>query len=182
MAFAWDETKEQAAVLVAVGELTGQEICKECGIVESTLYLWKNSEEFQSRVQENRDEIRKRVFSEGVADLANRVRRYNRRWNQINRIFEQRAADTTHAGVPGWDTGLLCHEQKSLGSGEIATVIDVYKADVGTIKEERELAKQAAQELGQWEEKTRTSFDLSSLSDEDLLALERLSSKIAPKS
>lgn len=181
-AFKWDETKETAAVLLAVGELTNEEVAEKVGVDRVTLYRWSLLQEFKDRITANQEEIRKRVFSEGVADLAGRVRRYNKRWNQINRIFEARAADATHAGVPGWETGLLCHEQKSIGSGELATVIDQYKVDVGTIKEERELAKQAAQELGQWEEKTKTSFDLSNLSDEDLNALERISSKITPKS
>lgn len=159
MPFDWDAPKEKAAVLVALGELTNAQIAEQCEVGESTIYNWKGSTEFKERVEENKEEIRKRVFTEGIGDLLARVRRYNKRWGQIDQVFAERAADPAHSSVPGWTTGLLCHEQKSLGSGDLATVIDVYRVDVGTIKEERELAKQAAQDLGQWSEKKDVTTD-----------------------
>ncbi len=174
--------QEVAAVELALGDKSETKIAEEAGVDRRTVYNWRLNEVFAKRVEENKAEIRKQVLEEGIANVVTRVRRYNKRWNQLNTVFDERAEDKSHASVPGWTTGLLCHEQRSIGSGDLATVVDIYKVDVGSIKEEREIAKQAAQELGQWEEKTRHSFDLSKLTDEELEAFERISSKITPGS
>lgn len=174
--------QEQAAVLVAVGELTTEEIAAEIGVTDRTIYNWKSEDVFKARVEENKEEIRKRVFSEGIADLSNRVRRYNKRWNQIDQIFRERSQEPLDILQPGVSTGLLRKITRTVTTkaGDCIQT-EWFEPESPLLKEERELAKQAAQELGQWEEKTRTSVDLSNLSDEDLEALERISSKIAPK-
>ena len=123
--------------------------------------------------------LRDQVLTEGISNVADRIRRYDQRWNQIHQIFQERGADPAHADTPGWRTGLLCHEQKSIGAGALATIVDMYRVDTAALKEERDLAKQAAQELGQWTEKTESSFDLSSLSDEELEVLERIRAKVS---
>jgi hypothetical protein len=56
---------------------------------------------------------------------------------------------------PGADKGLLARSYKQLGSGEDATIVEEYAVDGVLLKELREHEKQAAQELGQWSEKSR---------------------------
>lgn len=179
MAFKWDATKENAAVLLAVGELTIEQIAQQCDVVEATIYNWKTSNEFQARVEENREELRKRVFTEGIADVANRLRRLNKRWNQIDQIFRERADEPLDRLQPGTSTGLLRKvvQTKTTKSGDVFQT-EYFVPESDLLREERELSKQAAQELGQWEEKTRTSFDLKNLTDEDLETLDRLTSKL----
>jgi hypothetical protein len=168
----------KAAVMAANGA-SHTEIAEAVDRAPDTICEWAQTDEFKRLVQEQLDAARKVILETGIADRVERVKRLGKRWNQINEVFQARANDPGHISVPGWDTGLLCHEQKSLGSGDLATVVDVYKVDTATIKEEREISKQAAQELGQWTEKVQTSYDLSNLSDEELEALERISNKLA---
>jgi predicted transcriptional regulator len=176
--FTWTPEKEIAAMELSVGGKANYEVAELLGVTPVCVAQWKQKPEFQERMKENFKEFRQRVMSEGIADRINRIKRLNLRWNQLNSVFEKRAKDPFFKdSVPGWDTGLMTHEQKSIGSGDLATVIDVYRVDVATIKEEREIAKQAAQELGQWEEKTRHTIDTSLLTDEELEVLERVHSR-----
>jgi predicted transcriptional regulator len=175
--FTWTPEKEIAAMELSVGGKANYEVAELLGVTPVCVAQWKQKPEFQERMKENFKEFRQRVMSEGIADRINRIKRLNLRWNQIDKVFKDRSKDTSHMSVPGWDTGLLTHEQKSIGSGELATVIDVYRVDTPTIKEEREIAKQAAQELGQWEEKVRQVIDTSLLTDEELEIVERIQSR-----
>ena len=173
--FEWTEQRERAAALIAKGELTMEQIADEidCGV--ATLYRWKDNEEFITRVAANVAKIREAVLSQEIGEIYKRVLRLNKRWQQIDKVISARAADPEMQKVPGGDTGLLCRDVKIIGGGEFAKVVDVYKFDAALIKEERELAKQAAQECGQWLEKT--SVDLTtggkpfeSLTDEERTA------------
>lgn len=143
----------QAAAFVAVGELTEREIAEKVGVTDRTLRNWKGNPIFAAEVEAFKAEAARKALEVGIANRQVRLKRLNARWDQIDRIFRQRASDPNHIGVPGHDTGLLAHEQRSIGGGELATVVDIYKADTPLLKEERELAKQAAIELGQWQEK-----------------------------
>lgn len=175
--FVWNERTELAVVLLAQGE-SKVGVAEACGVAKSTIFNWLKVREFAQQVEETKRVMRDQVLQEGIANLVNRVRRYDLRWNQIDQFFRERGADPAHTAYPGWKTGLLCHEQKSIGAGALACIVDMYKVDTATIKEERDLAKQAAQELGQWTEKSETSFDLSGLSDEELETLERIRGKV----
>ena len=155
--FKWDKTKETAAALLAVGELTYQEIAAQCGVTSRSIINWLGEEQFKARVDSNVEEIRKKVLSHGIADLVQRVKRLDKRWNAIDRLIAARGMSLRD--VPGGETGLLCKEQKVLGGGEFSEVVDVYKVDAALLKEERELAKQASIELGQWQEKTAIMTD-----------------------
>jgi hypothetical protein len=56
------------------------------------------------------------------------------------------------AAVPGGKSGLLVHNVKSIGSGEFAERVDLYEVDTGLLQQCLALEKQAAQEVGDWEE------------------------------
>jgi hypothetical protein len=72
----------------------------------------------------------------------------------MRRVIEQRGR--AMSGVePGADTGLLVRTLKTVGSGFDAKVVAEYEVDTGLLKELREHEKQAAQELGQWSDKSR---------------------------
>lgn len=78
------------------------------------------------------------------------------------RVIEARSKDM--AEVPGGDTGLLVRKLKSIGSGENTKTVEEYAVDTGLLSELREHEKQAAQELGQWinksnVEQTTKSYD-----------------------
>ena len=158
--FEWDVNRETAASLLAIGELTNDEIAERLDIGIATLYRWKNYQEFKDHVLKLRAALREEVLYNEIADIVHRVRRYNKRWKQIDRLIDARAKQ--HSNIPGGDTGLLVRDIK--GRAEH----DVYFFDAALIREERELAKQTAQDLGQWTEKHE--HDFSRLSDEELIA------------
>ena len=65
------------------------------------------------------------------------------------------------AGVPGGATGLLVRDYKGKNAGAPA-----YRVDTALIAELRALMRQAAEELGQWVEKSETNtLSLKELAD-----------------
>jgi cytochrome P450 len=153
--FQWTARREEAAMLVAMDELTNAAICARVGISPATLARWKNSPQFASRVEEHLGSCRAEVRVRGIAQLERRVQALDDRWNRMRRLIEERAADRELAGVPGGTTGLIVKRTKAAGSGETFQLIDEYVVDAALLRELREHEKQAAQELGQWVE-TRT--------------------------
>jgi hypothetical protein len=151
--FRWNAASEEASLLVAQGELTNREVAVKVGVAPRTLDNWKADGEFQDRVKGHVADIRESVRRRGIAVMENRVRALQNRWERMNRVMDERAADPAMAKVPGGTTGLLVHNVKSIGAGMAAERVDLYELDAALLKEMREHEKQAAQELGQWSEK-----------------------------
>lgn len=146
--FLWSNASTEAAQLLAVGELTNEEIAERVGVHTSTLWRWRKNAAFSARVEEHLEEIRAEIRRRGIGVVERRVDAFDRLWNKLHRVIADRADDMK--GVPGGSTGLLVRKFKTLGSGENAKTVEEYAVDTGLISEIRELGKQAAQELGQW--------------------------------
>lgn len=162
--FRWTPEKETAAHDLAMAELTDAKIAEKAGVVRETIWAWKQSPEFTDRIDEHLSVIREKVRAQGIAILELRVRRLNDHWRRMQQVVEDRAADPDMANAPGGSTGLLVRKFKMIGSGDSATMVEEYEFDAALLKELREHEKQAAQELGQWTEKTsveeiRKSYD-----------------------
>lgn len=151
--FRWTVQTERAAQLLADGKLTLGEIAEELDIDPKTLWNWRKESEFAARVEELLEAFRQEVRRRGIAVRERRLQVLDDTWDRLQRVIQERADDPTHANVPGWKTGLLVHNVKSVGGGDNATVVDLYEIDTGLLRELREHKKQAAQELGQWTEK-----------------------------
>lgn len=143
--FEWDAKKDEAALLVAKGELTNEKIAEKVEIGVATLYRWKDYQEFKERVEELVLVFREEALKHEIGDLGKRLKRYNKRWQQIDQLISARSVAPENQEVAGGTTGLLARDIK----GEVY----VFKFDAALVKEERELAKQASIELGQWQEK-----------------------------
>lgn len=127
------------------------------------------------------------VRDEGISSRQNRVDALNDRWHRMKQVIDERAVEPGIENVPGGSTGLLVRSHKMIGSGRDATVVEEYGVDVGLLKEMRAHEQQAAQELGQWADKTEISGpnggplqagpNLSALSDEELRAYRELLAK-----
>jgi hypothetical protein len=160
------KAKLDVAGALAAGK-TVPEAAQGAGVVPSTVKRWqKGDAEFKRLIEEAKKMLEQETLKASITDRAARIARLQKRWDAIDVLIQARADDPQHMSVPGTETGLLAHEQKSLGSGELATVVDVYRADVALLKEERGLAKQAAIEMGEWQEKIQ--HDFTTLPDEDL--------------
>jgi len=139
----------RVARLYAEGWLNKRQICKRSKINRTTLFNWLKLDEFNAQVKTFRDDYVKRVRTEGIASLENRIRLYNQMENRLRRVIDERAKDPTMKSVPGGKTGVLVRRMKSIGSGENQTMVEEYEVDTATLKELREMAMQASKELGQ---------------------------------
>jgi AcrR family transcriptional regulator len=149
-----------AAQLIAEAKLTHDEIAKRVGLSRQAVYAWRKKPEFAAEVERALDERRREIRRTGIAVLERRVAALNDRWLRMQQVIEARAADPTMQVVPGGPTGLLVHTVKGVGRGEDFQLIDLYEVDTGLLNELRQHEKQAAQELGQWTEKSQSSVEL----------------------
>lgn len=85
-----------------------------------------------------------------LAVRESRLARLEDRSKRLDLVMTERAAEMTD--VPGGKSGLLVRRLKSIGSGESAQVVEEYELDRTLLAEAREHEKQAAMELGQWQE------------------------------
>lgn len=99
------------------------------------------------------------IESRAIADLQTRIDGYNERRNALLRIVAERAIHPDYAKVPGGRTGWLVRTIKQIGGGENAQIVEEYAFDAALHRELRELEKQAAQDLGQWQD--RKSVDIT---------------------
>ena len=154
--FRWNAQRDQAAMALAEDRLTDEQIAQSLGLSRASIAVWKRHPDFTQRIEDNRALLLKAVEAKGIADRRNRVNALNRRWEKMQQIIEERAADPSMADVAGGDTGLLAHSVKGVGSGTGVELIDVYEVDTGLLRELRAHEEQAAKELGQWVEKQQT--------------------------
>lgn len=154
--FEWTEARVNAAELIAARNLTHQEIADRVGVDRRTLWVWRKREEFASRVEEITEEYRAETRRIGIADKERRLAALNDRWGRLRRVMEERAEDSAVANAPGGTTGLIVRQLKSVGSGDSAMVVEEFSIDTGLLRELREVEKQAAVELGQWNEAPAT--------------------------
>lgn len=140
--FRWTRRRLEAVRLVADDTASDEEIARQLGISRVTLARWKAHSAFQAELTRYVERCREQVTAKGIADKRNRLDEYNARWNALKEIRRQRSL--AMAGVPGGSTGLMADR------GNMGCTVDV-----GMLREMRELEKQAAIEMGEWNEKDR---------------------------
>lgn len=64
--FAWSPKSEEAAQLIAMGELSYPEIAERVGAARSTLWEWRRIPEFAARIEEHQEEIRAEIRRRGI--------------------------------------------------------------------------------------------------------------------
>lgn len=144
----------EAAQLLAEGEMTDVAIAERFGITRQTLWNWRQKPEFAALIDEQLSGFKAEVRRRGLASVDHRVKALNDRWVRMRRVIEERAEHPDYADAPGGTTGLLVKTYKQLGGGEHARTVEEFAVDTGLLRELREHEKQAAQELGQWSEKS----------------------------
>lgn len=143
----------QAAQMLADGSFTVAEIAEQIGVKDRTIYRWQKDPEFQSTLNRHRDVLEAAILQEGIARKAQRIKRYAERLAKLDQVIEERGNDRQMVNIPGGTTGLIVRQLKSIGVGAHNREVEEFVVDTGTLREIRELEKQAAQELGQWVDK-----------------------------
>ena len=139
------------------------------------------------RIKELQEQVAEKTVKSVVklADLEiavrlNRVNALEYRWQKIQQVIEERAADPSMAEIPGGKTGLIVRQIKTVGSGAGMKVLPEYVIDAGLLKELRAHEQQAAQELGQWVNKREvTGEDGNAIEINVNDVRERIESRIA---
>ena len=150
------ELIERAARLAFEGRLTEAAIAREVGIGLRTYARWKALPEFRAIIEQHRAAARQVEIQHTIADRQKRVGLLERRRRMLQEGFERiiRERGGEMAGVPGGASGLLARQFKQIGSGKDVEKVEEYKIDPGILaisQELRELERQAAIELGQWQ-------------------------------
>lgn len=156
-AWTWDENRRLTAQLIAEGELSDAQIGERVGVARSTIWQWRQVAEFMAGVDAEIHAADRALQRRRISRVEQRVAALNDRWLRLQRVITARSTDPNCLRGAGGDTGLLAHKVRMIGSGENAMPVDEFEVDTGLLKELREIEKQAAIELGQWEEKQAIS-------------------------
>lgn len=195
--FRWTGRREEAALLIAEDRLTNKEIAAKVGVVRQSIREWKQYPEFMARVESHVAAMAEAARERGIANRERRIAALNDRWRRMLRLIEDRAQEM--ASVPGGQTGLLVKQVKLIkvrgqgtrGQGTAGQLAlweapegETERPDTGTLevaeyvldgvllKELREHEKQAAMEVGQWEQPEPPVDVLVMTAEEALLELQ----------
>lgn len=146
MSAIFNPKKEQAAALLADGELEIGQIAEKVGVSRMTLLRWRKEEKFSARVDELVTEINEQVKDLAIARKMHRVRFLSRLQARIQQAIDERAVDPSMATVPGGGTGLVVRKVVA-SAGQLISY--EYAIDTATVRQLQSIQEQVAKELGQ---------------------------------
>lgn len=170
----WTHQREQAASLLALDQLTDNEIAAQVGIDRNTLWLWKKSPEFAGKVRSLAELVHESVMQQGIAIKANRVRHLNERYQKLRQVVDERAAhyssheDPEVRDAPGVTTGLLVRQIRMIGTGRAAREVVEFVVDTTLLREMRAIEEHTAREMGQWTDKNETAVNVKAYINIDM--------------
>lgn len=157
--FRWNDERSAVALALAKGESV-EAAAKAHDLNPATIWRWRRHPEFEARIAEEAERIRAAIRNEGIASKQNRIDELNDRHRRLKRVIEQRArrhpelADSDGDPAPGADTGLMVRTVRYMPGG---VRVEEWGVDVAMLKHMLDLEKQAAQEMGQWTEKSEAT-------------------------
>ena len=145
--------RQKAAILLAEDDLTDEQIAAAVKVHRATLDRWKHDPEFAALVGDHRGNIIAEALRLPIAKKHKRVAELNDLNERYHRIIADRAERHTHdmTAPAEAQTGMLVAQPKISANGTIVTEWAFDKSLDSAIKETH---KQAATELGQWQERT----------------------------
>lgn len=203
----WTLERRRAAVRLADGRMTDDEIAAEAGISDRQFQRWKKLPQFAARVSSIMERQGAAIEDIAIADKRQRMIVLQDLFERQYGIIVERAvkgqmqADEQdarpHLGGdilnrvgkeryhPGARYGLVASQVKQIGT----MLAEEAAADTGLVKSILATMEQAAKESGQWETKIGVNhsgrvthdhrhFDLSNLTDDELNQLEQLAEKV----
>jgi hypothetical protein len=142
----WSARRELAAKLVAADDMPDVKIAAQVGISQRVFYRWKKWPEFQARVNEHREDFRKRILGSRYCRREHRVLVRQRLIDKCLRIIEERSNWPGMEKIPGGKTGLVIPQVRQV-SGRLITE---YVTDTATESIIRANLREIAQEAGEW--------------------------------
>lgn len=160
-------------------------IAASVGVHRITLEKWKRHPEFAAQVGDHAGEIARSMLRLAIAKKHKRVATLDDLHRRANTVIAERAkrfaasAQTVEESArrifgndtpPEAATGILVKQESITPQGLVSTE---WKFDAALFREIRALEQQAAQELGQWVEKSETTHDATESFVEALRAFGR---------
>jgi hypothetical protein len=160
----WTKQRELAARLCAEDLLPDRKIADQVGISDQCLYNWRAKPEFADRVQSLTAAYRERIRTTSIAVVENRVARMLRELEDLDAVEVERArvygAERFKDAIPGGGTGKVVitrYRKITVVDGvgrKVEQNVPITKADTDIVNAKLAILKQAAQDLGQWAEKS----------------------------
>lgn len=152
--FRWSANRYRAALLLAEDDLSHEAIAEAAGITSRTLRTWKQNSEFAAQVGDYVGQLQAAMLRYRIAKKRHRLKVLNDLHEKLLTVLEERAEE--YAGkAPGGATGTVVMQLKQIGTGPFAQTVEEYAVDIATIKQIMALEQQAAQELGQWQDRVQ---------------------------
>lgn len=114
MASEWNEQRENAAQLVAKGELSEPEIAKSVGVARRTLQRWKIDAAFRMRVEAILDACAERSTAVTIASKTKRLEVLDECLRGLLQVKAERAVAPEVQSAPGGKTGFVVRTVKSI--------------------------------------------------------------------
>lgn len=113
----------------------------------AAIWHWRRHPKFIQLLGRYQERVERESAATGAALRSARMRKINRHVARIEKVFDERAEQLKDL-VAGGSSGLIAHDQKSIGSGPNAEIVDVYEFDAALSREYRGVLEQAAKEIG----------------------------------
>ena len=148
-AFVWDVNREQAAVDLAEGQLSVKQIADRAGTHAGIVRQWLDHPHFKTRVDECKARFRAQVMEFGLTQREVRMAYRQKRHERLREIINARAGyyeqfPEAVAVSMGCGTGFVVERQTKYGTE--------YRTDKALLDAFSELEKDAAIEVGEWNE------------------------------
>lgn len=92
--------------------------------------------------------MEKSIEDYAIAQKVRRIAAMDDRWQRGMQLIAVRAGDARFK-EPGYETGLMVHRLKVIGSGKFTETVDEYAVDTGLLASLLALEEKAAAEMGQ---------------------------------
>lgn len=153
-AFVMTPAREKAALLLAIGDMSIDEVAAAINSAVSTVRVWNRFPAFKQEVRRIRDEILEEIRLQGISSKANRLKIYNDLAKSALSIIEaNRKAYGANPRAPGDESGLI--GERFVDTRSDGVISEYYYLD-NIVRSIQSVLKQAAQELGEWDEKGST--------------------------
>lgn len=154
--FKWDAKRTKAAAMVAES-LPHTKIGPAVGVEPHVVSWWRKHPDFSRRVKKIIDDAAEESATIAIANRVNRVRVLDDLHSRYLQVVEERAQNFSGDLEAGMSSGLVVKKER-VTVGRAGTVTETeYQVDNPTTSAILALHKQAAQETGQWSERSEVS-------------------------
>jgi hypothetical protein len=137
------KTRKQVEGWIVEG-ITDAEIARRVGVHRSAVGFFRRRH--AASIAPAIAEIERRIEDAAIADKVRRILDADADYQKLGQVIEARASDTRY-DEPGYQTGVMVHTLKQIGTGKNAELVDEYKVDTAVIAERRALRREVAEAL-----------------------------------